>query len=69
MGLDGRDGSHRAEEQALERQAHAILAEHGPKALQRMVDDIQQALRLGDDTTAEHCAQVLACLRKLLDQP
>lgn len=69
MGLDGLDGSHCTEEQTLEGLAQALLAEHGPKALQRMVDDIQQALRLGDDTKADQCAQVLAQIERLLDHP
>lgn len=69
MELDGTDGSHRTEEQALEGLAQALLAEHGPKALQRLVDDIQQALRLGDEERAAQCAQVLAQIERLLDHP
>lgn len=64
MELDSGDGSHRTEEQMLEGLAQALLAEHGPKALQRLVDDIQQALRLGDDTKALTVSGCWFVLRK-----
>jgi hypothetical protein len=69
MELDSGDGSHRTEEQMLESLAQALLAEHGPKALQRLVDDIQQALRLGDDTKAAHCERVLVRIEEILRRP
>lgn len=49
----------------LEGLAQALIAEHGPKALQRLVDDILQALRLGDEKTAAECERVLAQIERL----
>lgn len=55
------------DEPALEARAQALLARHGPKALQRMVDDIQHALRLGDEASAAYSARLLDRIQCLID--
>ncbi len=53
MERDGSEEPPRSSDEMLETQAGRMIAQHGPRAMQCVVDEIQRALRQGD----EECAQ------------
>lgn len=66
MEPNGSDGLPGSDEHALEVRVQALLAQHGAKALQCIIDDIQQALHLGDEAAAEESAQLLRLAEQMI---
>lgn len=59
MELDGSARPPALGEAALEARAGAMIARFGRNAMQRVVDEIQRALRRGDDKEAEEHHRLL----------
>jgi len=54
------------DEKTLEAQAGALIAAHKHRAMQLVVDDIQHAVRLGNDETAEEFQRLLRRIEREL---
>jgi hypothetical protein len=66
MELDGLGEPASIDETALEVRAGELIAELGRGAMQRMVDEIQHALRLGDESAAAQHQRLLRRIEQKL---
>lgn len=66
MELDGSEEPPRSSDEMLETQAGRMIAMHGQRAMQRVVDEIQHALRQGDEDRAEERQSLLRRIERQL---
>jgi len=66
MELDGSEEPPRSSDEMLETQARRMIAQHGPRAMQRVVDEIQHALRQGNEDCAEERQDLLRRIERQL---
>lgn len=66
MELDGSEEPPRSSDEMLETQAGRMIAKHGPRAMQRVVDEIQHALRQGNEDCAEERQDLLRRIERQL---
>lgn len=66
MALDGSEQPPGHSDEALEIQAGRMIVEHGQRAMQRVVDEIQHALRRGDEGQAEERQNLLRRIERQL---
>lgn len=67
MELDGSKEPPRSNDMMLETQADRMIAQHGPRAMQRVVDEIQHALRQGDEDCAKEGQDLLRRIERRLN--
>lgn len=66
MGFEGSGNTPISDEEALDVRANELLASHGRRAMQVVVDEIQHALRAGDEATARRQHRLLEAIDRKL---